>query len=336
MKHILIDAAVSEAWLGRLRDTPGVTVEVLPPGKGWRPLPAESLRRAHVLLCKLPPTNFDDLTGLELLQLATVGYDHLRHLSLAGRPFAVCNARGVFDTAIAEWNLAMMINLARDVPGMLRNQQAARWQRGERNTRELRDATLGLWGYGGIGRETARLAKALGMTVHVLTRRPVGLRGANFAPAGTGDPDGTLPDRCFLAGQEQEFLSDLDFLVLALPHTRRTDGMVDEQVLRSLPPRAFLLNPARGAIVHEEALLKALNEGWIAGAALDAHRPEPLPADSPLWGLPNVIVTPHVSGSDRAAQFPTRIGELLVQNVGRLIAGQPLLNRLTSAELREG
>jgi phosphoglycerate dehydrogenase-like enzyme len=335
VKRILIDVPVSDDALRRLRETPGVTVEVAPPENKWRALAAEQLRGVHVLLSKLPPTNFDDLTDLEFLQLATVGYEHLRHLELAGRPLTVCNARGVFDTAIAEWNLAMMINLARNLREMVRNQEAGHWERGERHTRELRDATLGLWGYGGIGRETARLAKAFGMTVHVLTRNPVGPRGDNYAPAGTGDPDGSLPDRKFTAGQEREFLCGLDFLVLALPRTRHTDGMVGEEELRSLPKAAYLLNPARGAIVREHALVKALEEGWIAGAALDTHHVEPLPGDSPLWKLPNVILTPHVSGSDRARQFPARMGDLLVQNVGRFLDGRPLLNRLTPAELRE-
>jgi phosphoglycerate dehydrogenase-like enzyme len=312
-----------------------MTVEVLPPARGFRPLPPEQLRRAHVLLSKLPPVNFDDLTSLELLQLSTVGYDHLRHLDLAGRPFAVCNARGVFDTAIAEWNLAMMINLARDLRGMVKNQEAATWRRSARLTGEIRGKTLGLWGYGGIGRETARLARAFGMTVHVLTRRPVGPRGDNYAPAGTGDPDGSLPDRRFLVGSEREFLEGLDFLVLALPHSRQTEGLVGEHELRALPRTAFLLNPARGPIVRESALLAALGNGWIAGAALDTHQREPLPPESPLWQLPNVILTPHISGSDRACQFPTRMADLFEQNLDRWLTGRPLLNRLTRAELAE-
>jgi phosphoglycerate dehydrogenase-like enzyme len=335
VKHILVDVAIADEALRQLREIPGLTVEVLEPAHKSRPLPAKLLRGVHVFLLKFAPTNFDDLASLEFLQLCTVGYEHMRHLDLAGRPFAVCNARGVFDTAIAEWNLAMMINLARDLRGSVRNQDAARWDKATRHTGEVRGATLGLWGYGGIGRETARLAKAFGMTVHVLTRYPIGPRGDNYAAAGTGDPEGSLPDQCFTAGAEREFLSGLDFLVLALPHTRQTDGLIGEGELRNLRRTAFLLNPARGPIVREEALLKALAEGWIAGAALDTHHIEPLPADNPLWKFPNVIVTPHVSGSDRAVQFPARMGELFVENVCRYLAGPPLLNRLGAVELRE-
>jgi phosphoglycerate dehydrogenase-like enzyme len=336
VKHVLIDVRLTDDALRHLRDTPGLTVDVLPPPKTFRPLPASQLHGVHVLLTKLPPVNIDDLHSLQLLQLSTVGFDHLRHLNLATRPYATCNARGVFDTAIAEWSLAMMINLARDLRAMVRNQEASRWHRTERLTGEIRGATVGLWGYGGIGRETARLAKALGATVHVLTRRPVGPPGNNYVVPGTGDPDGSLPDRCFLPGSEHEFLAGLDFLVLAVPHNRATDGMMGEQELRAMRRSAFLLNPARGAIVDETALVRALQEGWIAGAALDTHRVEPLPSGNPLWQLANVILTPHISGSDRASQFPARMADLFIQNVGRLCSGQPLLNRLAAVELAEG
>ncbi len=335
MKHILIDVPIAEEAVLRLREIPGVDVELLPAAPKFRPLPASQLRGVHIYLSKLPPTNFEDLTSLELLQLATVGYEHLRHLGLAGRRYAICNARGVFDTAIAEWNLAMMINLARDLRGMIRNQSASQWIKEECFTGEIRGATVGLWGYGGIGRETARLAKAFGMIVHVMTRTPVGPRGDNYAPTGTGDPDGSLPDRRFTSGMEREFLSGLDYLVLALPRTRHTDGMIGEELLRMLRPSAFVLNPARGALIQEQALVDALQRGWIAGAALDTHHVEPLPSDSPVWKFPNVIVTPHVSGADITPQFPARIGDLFVQNVRRILAGQPLLNQLSEAELGE-
>ncbi|HZY90829.1 MAG TPA: NAD(P)-dependent oxidoreductase, partial [Gemmataceae bacterium] len=169
MKNVLVDADLGPAALERLRALPGVAVETVEHGSKPRALPAELLRRQHVLVCKHPPTNFDDLAALELMQLTTVGYEHLRDLGLADRRVVVCNARGVFDTAIAEWVVAMMVNLTRDLPAMLRNQSAATWERAPRFQQEIRGRTVGLWGYGGIGRETARLAKALGLTVHVLS-----------------------------------------------------------------------------------------------------------------------------------------------------------------------
>ena len=131
--------------------------------------------------------------------------------------------------------------------------------------------TVGLWGYGGIGRETARMARALGLRVHVLSQTGVHPRENIYVVEGTGDPKGVLPDRVFVTGQEHEFLSDLDFLILAMPLTKKTEGLIGEAELRSLRPSAFVLNPARGPIIQEQALLTALRENWIAGAALDTH-----------------------------------------------------------------
>src|SRR5262249_13609397 len=156
-------------------------------------------------------------------------------------------------------------------------------------------------GYGGIGRETARLAKALGMTVHAMTRSGIKPRLNTYAQPATGDPEGVLPQRVFVTGQEREFLTGLDFLVLALPHTQQSDGMIGEEQLKALPKTAFVLNPARGPIIQEQSLLRALNEGWIAGAALDTHFAYPLPPEHPLWRYPNVILTPHISGADKSS-----------------------------------
>jgi phosphoglycerate dehydrogenase-like enzyme len=335
MTSILCEVTLDDAALQRLRALPDVAVRTLPHQKaGWE-LPADLLRGHQIFLCKLPPSNLFDMPDLRLMQLATVGYEHLRDLGLADRPLRVCNARGLFDTAIAEWCLAMIVNLVRDVPAMIRNQERTHWERAERFQQEVRGRVVGLWGYGGIGRETARLAKAFGIIVHALTRCGIGPRLNTYRQPGTGDPDGVLPDRVFTAGEEQAFLSGLDFLILALPQTKQSTGMVGARELRALPLTAFVLNPARGLIIQEEALVTALREGWIAGAALDTHFAYPLPPEHPLWKMPNVILTPHVSGADRSRDFPARMGDLFVQNVERFLDGRPLLNEITAAEWRE-
>jgi phosphoglycerate dehydrogenase-like enzyme len=289
----------------------------------------------ELLLCKRLPHNLDAATDLKLVQIGTVGYEHLKQHNFADRTTRLCNARGLFDTAIAEWNVGMMIALARDLRGMLRNQDHGVWERPTRFGAELRSRIVGMWGYGGIGRETARLAKTLGMAVHVLTRDGVKPRRDVFVLPHVGDPEGKLPDHVFTSGQERDFLGGLDFLILAMPLTQRSNEMVGETELRALPRQAFLLNPSRGPIVKEEALLSALRMGWIAGAALDTHFAYPLPADHPLWRFPNVILTPHVSGIDRGEAFPARMGELFVQNVERFLLGRPLLNEVTREEWLE-
>jgi phosphoglycerate dehydrogenase-like enzyme len=335
MLRVVSDIELEDSARQRLNMLPDVAWDVIPTHKADWELPADLLVGRHALLCKIPPRNLFRMEDLRLLQISTVGYEHLRHLQLADHPFRVCNARGVFDTAIAEWNVAMMINLVRDMRGMMRNQERGDWVRSAQYQQEIRGRTVGLWGYGGIGRETVRLAKALGLTVHVQTRSGVGPRYNVYTPAGTGDPEGRLPDRVFTAGQELEFLAGLDFLILALPHTKVSDGLIGERVLRALPKTAFVLNPARGPIVQDAALLEALRQGRIAGAALDTHFAYPLPSDHPLWQFPNVILTPHISGADHSRDFPARLGDLFVQNVERLLRGVPLLNEVTAKEWRE-
>jgi phosphoglycerate dehydrogenase-like enzyme len=335
MTQMLSDVSLDEAAVRRLEALPDVTVRQLPPHKeGWE-LQDDLLSGPEVLLCKFPPRNLDGMADLKLIQLSTVGYEHLRHLRLADRSVRVCNARGIFDTAIAEWNLAMMVNLVRDLRSMICNQEQSRWERSPHFQQEVRGRVVGLWGYGGIGRETARLAKAFGMTVHVMTRSGVKPRHDAYTLPGTSDPEGVLPDRVFVAGQERAFLSGLDFLVLALPHTQLSNGMVGEAEFRALPPTAYVLNPARGPIIQEQALLAALREGRIAGAALDTHFAYPLPAEHPLWKCSNVLLTPHVSGADKSRLFPERIADLFAQNVGRYLDGRPLLNVISPEEWNE-
>jgi phosphoglycerate dehydrogenase-like enzyme len=335
LARILSDIPLLDTALRQLEAMTGEKVRQLPPHEKAWDLPADAPRDGDILLCKVPPRQLDELTRLKMIQITSVGYDNLRDRGFADRPIRVCNARGLYDTAIAEWVVAMMINLARDLRSMIRYQEQAHWERANRFQEEIRERTIGLWGYGGIGRATAYFAKALGMTVHVMTRAGVKPRPNTYVLPNSGDPEGVLPDRVFIAGQEQEFLAGLDFLVLALPHTRQSDGMIGEGQLRALPRTAFVLNPARGPIVREKALLRALEENWIAGAALDTHFAYPLPPEHPLWRMPNVILTPHISGADKSASFPGRIADLFLQNVERYLHGKPLLNELTVQEWRE-
>ena len=334
MIRVLVDVDLSEDTLSELRAMPGVQLDLANPiQETARPLPAEQLSPVQVLFCTFPPTNTDDLRSLEWVQLASVGYEQLLPWNLPGRGIRATNAQGVFDVPIGEWCLSMMINMTRDLGGMFRNQQQAVWDRDQRFQTEIRGRNVGFWGFGGLARETARLAKAFGMTVHVLTRGAGNQRENVYCVPGTGDPTGTLPDRVFGPKQRIEFLGGLDFLVLAMPLTPSTRAVVGAEELRALPAHAILLNPARGPLVDEQALLTALREGWFAGAALDTHHHYPLPPDHPLWALPNVIVTPHISGSSMGTFFRERVGEICRINLRRFIEHEPLLNEIPSDEL---
>ena len=334
MLTILVDVPVHASSLARLRAFPDVEVRLVPnPQEIRRPLPPELIGDVEVLMCTFPPENLGDMRKLRWVPITSAGYSQLFNLGLVERGIRAANGRGNFDVPIGEWNLAMMINLTRNLRQMIRNQEAGVWDRSAQFQGEVRGLTVGIWGYGGIGRETARLAKALGMIVHVMSRQGVRPAADIYRVPGTGDPEGILPDRVFVAGQELEFLSALDFLILAMPLTPVTQGLIGDRELGALPRHAFVLNPARGSLIQEQALLRALREKVIAGAALDTHYYYPTPPEHPLWKMPNVIFTPHISGSSLSPHFLARIWAILEQKVQRFLAGQPLLNELTADQL---
>jgi phosphoglycerate dehydrogenase-like enzyme len=188
-------------------------------------------------------------------------------------------------------------------------------------------------GYGAIGRQTARLGKALGMDVIAFTRsdrsNPVSRRDESYFEPGLGDPEGVLPSRWFYGSTTDavnEFLSqDIDLLVIATPLTPETQNLIAAPQFEILSKRkAFVSNIARGGIIKTDDLIDALNRGLIRGAALDVTDPEPLPQDHPLWKAKNVIITPHVSGG--STHYFDRLLRILETNLSRLVHGEPLVN----------
>lgn len=331
---VLIDVPVEKLPLQALEATGKFEFDVVdPPEEKARPLGSQRISDAEVLFCTYPPTNFEDMKAVKWVQISSAGYTQLFDHNLPSRGIRATNGRGCFDVPIAEWNVAMMVNLARDMRQLVRNQEAAVWDRAAIFQREIRGMTVGIWGYGGIGRETARLAHAMGLKVHVLARNRVGPRGDVYHVPGTSDPEGVLPDRVFTAGEELEFLGGLDFLVLGLPLSKQTEGLIGERELRALPDHAYVLNPARGPIIQEQALIRALQEKWIAGAALDTHYHYPMPPEHPLWKMPNVIMTPHISGSSLSPSFLPHLWDIFMVNAERYANNLPLLNELTSKQL---
>jgi phosphoglycerate dehydrogenase-like enzyme len=200
--------------------------------------------------------------------------------------------------------------LAKKAPQYMRSQARHEWSRFM--PRELYGATVGIVGIGHIGAEVGRLAKAFGCRVIATKRSAVAIETTEFA-------DEILP-----ASELPRVLAESDYVVLSMPLTPETRGMIGEKELRSMKPTAALVNIARGPVVDEQALIRALNEGWIAGAALDVFDQEPLPADSPLWDMENVIVSPHISGGTEIYNF--RAVDIFCDNLRRHLAGEPLLN----------
>lgn len=311
---------------------PGSRVEVIEPYGRDAMLAEDLATRCTILFADLPPANLDAMTGLRWMQLGSHGYGQLAGHRLPNGT-VVTNASGVNDIPIAEWCVLMMLALIRRFDAMLAAQHEHAWDRRADFQAELRGKRVGIWGYGNIGRELTRLARALGLKVSALSRGGAGDRGLRYHGAGEAPEVPVLPDRVFRPGEEPEFLAELDFLVTTLPLTAQTSGLVDAAALGCLPRSAFVLNPARAGIIDEQALLRALRDGTIAGAALDDHYRTPMPDDDPFWDLPGTLVTAHISGSTASPYFLPRIWDLFSTNLQRFVAGLPLLNVIAREDL---
>ena len=185
--------------------------------------------------------------------------------------------------------------------------------------------TLGIVGYGSIGRRVARLADALGMTILACKRRPAIRREKEcHFPGLVGDPEGDLPRAWFGPTQLAEMFAACDAVAVALPAAPSTVGLIGAPELAALPAHAHFVNVGRGAVVDEAALIESLRSGRLAAAGLDVFAVEPLPADSPLWKLPNVFITPHVASYTRDQALVA--SEILVENLTRDLTGRPLTN----------
>jgi D-2-hydroxyacid dehydrogenase (NADP+) len=246
-------------------------------------------------------------TNLSWLHTFSAGVDHPIFRSFIDRGVIVTNSSGASATPIAQTVMMYLLALSRDLPGWLRAQAEHRWA--PRRLADLDGSTIGVVGMGPIGLEVIRLATAFGM-------RPTGMRRSLR---------GDEPCETWTLDRLHELAAAVDVLVLALPLTDDTRGMIDASVLDSMAPGARFVNIARGEVVDEDALIDRLRSGHLGGAALDVFATEPLPADSPLWDLPNVILTPHSSGSSSSAD--DRAVEVFIDNLERLTTGQPLRNQ---------
>jgi len=280
--------------------------------------PARQLPHADVLVVSMMWKN--ELAGtasrLKFIQSISAGTDQYDRQLLRQRGVRVASAAGVNAQAVAEHSMAMILALSRRLPEARDNQHARHWRGmiGEiaRREFELAGKTLLVVGMGRIGSRLVRLAKAFDMRVIATKRDPsTGADGAD-AVAGT--------DRL------HEVLSQADIVALTCPLTPQTENLIDASALASMKPGAHLVNVSRGRVVNEPALVKALQEGRLGGAALDVACEEPLPASSPLWAMPNVLITPHTAGETQA--YEDNVSDILLENLERMWHGATLRNEL--------
>ena len=326
--HILSTVKFDAALLDRIRAVSEHIVLTQHTTPNAEAIPAEAVEQAEVLYTFGALPRPEQAPHLRWVQLNSAGVNRVIQHPLFASDVMFTTMSGLHAINIGEYVLASILAWTRHLPELLDLQQKKQWP-ADRWTRcqptELRGSTLGIVGYGSIGREVARLAKAFGMRVLAVKRRTESAReqGA-FGLAGLGDPAGVLPDALYGPEQVREMLAQCDFVVLAVPLTQETRGMIGEAELRAMKPAAYLVNIGRGEVCDEAALIHALQDKWIAGAGLDVFTQEPLPQTSPLWTLPNVILTPHISGF--TPHYEQRAADIFCENLRRYIAGQPLLN----------
>lgn len=310
----------------RLSDAQVQEIEAIAPGLEVARVPDDRLEsyapyldRMEIGFCQLRFTRevVDAAGALRWVHSTGAGVNNLGPTGLLDGRFVFTSSNGVHRRQMAEHILSMMLMHARQLSTFLDAQRERRWldQRERPAIREIGVKTLGIIGLGNIGDEAAQRAHDFGVRVIGTRRTVTDTDRANRPP---------YVDELLPLSRLGELLAASDYLLLALPLTPETRGMIGEGELQALKPGAFLINIARGAIIDETALIRALESGRLGGAALDVFEPEPLPADSPLWGFPNVVITPHISGG--SADAGHRYVDFFKENLKRFVAGEPLLN----------
>lgn len=284
-----------------------------------------------ILFSTFAPDSLAALPRLRWFQSRSAGMNAVVGTPVWTTPaITVTSASGIHAPSIAEYTTGMLIALARDFSGYLSFQRRACWPMTPKNHveqfpgRELRGATVLIVGYGSIGREVGRQCHALGLRVLAIKRDPTRRDDPGYRLPGTGDPAGSIPEE--IGGPEvlDAWLPRAEYVVLASASTAANKHLLGAAQLRRMRPDAFLVNIARGDILDEAALVRALRERWIAGAGLDVFAQEPLPAEHPLWGFDNVILSPHISGM--TPRYDDHMAALFAENLRRYVAGEPLLN----------
>ncbi len=290
---------------------------------------------AEVLFTWRVPDEVPDKTPrLRWIQLASAGVDHIRGLPVWDSDILVTASQGLHTVPMAEHCMSLLLALNRQIPTLVRAQDRSEWIHNRRDVHfgELRGQTLGIVGWGKIGDGLAHLARAFGMRV-------IGTRWSVMVPtevprSGIGgfsdepwlEPVDAPADIVYPASQLHDVLSQSDIVVIILPLTQDTEASFGEQEFRAMKRRALFLNIGRGRVVQEEAMIASLQSGYLAGAGLDVFSREPLPRNSPLWSMPNVIISPHVGGVSAATH--DRVARFFAVNLTRYLEGQPLLNEV--------
>jgi phosphoglycerate dehydrogenase-like enzyme len=289
---------------------------------------AETWEKVEVLYTNNVLPEPESVPNLRWIQFHWAGIDSLIENPLLKKEKLLASTlSGSSASQVAEYVLMMLLALGHHIPMLLDHQAQKEWpdERWERfRPRELRNSTVGIVGYGSIGRQVAKLLSTFGAVVLATKRDAMHPEHNGYTPENLGDPGGDLVHRLYPPQALKAMLKECDFVVITVPLTAETHHLVGAKELEAFKPGAYLIDISRGEVIDHSALVAALQEKKIAGAALDVFPAEPPPADNPLWTLPNVILTPHISGISR--RYDERAIELFTENIYRYMADLPLYN----------
>jgi phosphoglycerate dehydrogenase-like enzyme len=292
-------------------------------------IPNEIWSKTDILYTDSVLPNIELVPRLKWIQFHYTGLDYVADNPLIKKDeIVITTMSGANALQMAEYALTMMLGLSANIKLMMENQLKGYWpdKRWEFfRQHELRGSTVGLVGYGSIGREIARLLVPFNVTLLAAKKDLRQLKDDGYIPEGLGDPEGNLFTRLYPIEAVKSMIKNCDFVVLVLPLTPSTRGLFSVEEFAAMKPTAFLIDISRGGIVDQNALKEALEKKVIGGAALDVYPEEPLPANSPIWKLPNTIISPHIGGV--STYYNLRAAELFSTNIRRYLENAPLFNR---------
>jgi phosphoglycerate dehydrogenase-like enzyme len=324
---VLFTLPFSEELLGRLRALSSRIKAVIHQARSVEELPAEILPDIEVLYTSRLLPEKEDVPKLRWIQLHTTDVNAIADHPILRSDIQVTTLSGVTAPGMAEFALMAILAFGRRLPLMMEDKARKVWAEGrfERYMPgELRGSTVGIVGYGSVGREIARVSRALGANVLATKRDLKVLEDEGYCQDGLGDPHAELVERLYPPQAIASMASLCDFLVITIPLTTATRGMVGKSVFSKMKTASYLIDLSSGGVVDHGALIEALNEGRVAGAALDVYPVEPLPEGSPLWEMPNVILSPHVAAS--SPKYYDLAIDCFSENMRRYLSDQPLLN----------
>lgn len=326
--EILITTPFPEDLLNRLRGiSPRINITTIQASRASE-IPAETWARTDILYTAYVLPDPEQVPALKWIQFHYAGIDRFVDEPIFKKDgLVITTLSGAAAPQMAEHALAMLLALSRKLPALMAAQKKAEWpkDRFERfSPLGLRNKTVGIAGYGSIGRQIARLLQPFGAKVLATKRTVMHPGDSGYTIEGLGDPEGELVQRLYPPQALRSMLKECHYLVVALPRTPETTGLINEAMLNALPSGACLVDISRGGIVDQAAVVHMLKNGKLAGAALDVFPEEPLPATSPLWQIPNLILTPHISGG--SPHYNEQAVTLFSENLTRYLADLPLYN----------